>query len=119
MELLLHYYSTVLDTRKTNLSAVLQYLRIHTEPCVKCKLQYSTFPRKGVRVRKMVLTESVSVTKLVLNAKTVNINTNMSGVVNATVIQHLEANCCWYVIIVEMIEQGNFLFHLKYITDLQ
>ena len=52
---------------------------------MKCKLQHSTFPKKRVRVHKIVLTESVSVTKLVPNAKTVNVSTNMSGVVHATV----------------------------------
>ena len=52
---------------------------------MKCKLQHSTFPKKRVRVHKIVLTESVSVTKLVPNAKTVNVSTNMSVVVHATV----------------------------------
>ena len=119
MEPLLHYYSTSLDTRSINLSAALQYLRIHTEACVRCKLQHSTFPRKRVQVHKMVLTECVSFAKWVPNAKTANVSTNMPGVVNATVIQDLKTNCCWYIIIVEIIGQGNFLFHLKYITDLQ
>ena len=76
-------------------------------------LQHSTFPRKRVRVHKIVLTENVLVAKLVPNAKTVNISTNISGVVHATVIQHLKINCCWYIIVVEMIERGNFLLHLS------
>lgn len=85
MKPLLHYYSTALDTRSINFSAALQYFRTGAEACMKCKLQHSTFPKKRVRVHKIVLTESVSVTKLVPNAKTVNVSTNMSGVVHATV----------------------------------
>ena len=51
----------------------------------------------------MVLMESVSVAKLVPNAKTVLINTNMPVVVNTTIIQHLKTNCSWHMIIVEVI----------------
>ena len=113
MKPLLHYYSTNLDTRSINFSVALQYFRTGAEACMRCKLQHSTFPRKRVRVHKIVLTENVLVAKLVPNAKTVNISTNISVVVHATVIQHLKINCCWYIIVVEMIERGNFLLHLS------
>ena len=58
----------------------------------------------------MVLTECVSVARLVPNANIVNINTNMPDAVNTTVIQDLETNCCWYITMVEMIGQGFFFF---------
>ena len=42
----------------------------------------------------MALIESVPAIKLVPNTQTDNANTNMSGVVNATVIQDFKTNFC-------------------------